>query len=92
MTKTFETIVAAVRASDLGERPNVKDTTAPLRFMRLPEVCHKVALSRTVVYALIKERRFPEPIKMGYASRWLESEVQDWITARIEDSRSMKGT
>jgi prophage regulatory protein len=59
--------------------------------MRLPEVCLKVALSRTVVDALIKDGRFPMPIKMGYASRRLESEVQEWISERIEDSRATEG-
>ncbi|MGX7004162.1 helix-turn-helix transcriptional regulator [Caballeronia sp. KNU42] len=60
--------------------------------MRLPEVCHRVALSRTVIYALIKEGRFPTPIKMGYASRWLESEVQKWIVDRIGESRATGST
>lgn len=92
MTKTFETIVIAARTSDLRDRSDGKDTVESLRFMRLPEVCHKIALSRTVVYALIKEGRFPEPVKMGYASRWLESEVEDWITERVAASRAIKNT
>ena len=92
MTRTFETIVTAIRIADSGEGPNMNDTTESLRFMRLPEACHKVALSRTVVYALIKEGRFPQPIKMGYASRWIESEVHGWIAERIEYSRATKGT
>lgn len=38
-------------------------------------------------YKLISEGDFPQPIKMGRASRWLKSEVEKWIQQRISDSR-----
>lgn len=38
-------------------------------------------------YKLISEARFPKPIKLGRSSRWLKSEVEAWMLARIEDSR-----
>ncbi|MEY0536468.1 helix-turn-helix transcriptional regulator, partial [Providencia rettgeri] len=30
---------------------------------------------------------FPKPIKLGRSSRWLKSEVEQWLSARIEMSR-----
>jgi hypothetical protein len=33
-------------------------------------------------YRLIKEQGFPEPIKIGAASRWIDREVEAWIAAR----------
>lgn len=38
-------------------------------------------------YKLIQDGSFPKPIKLGRSSRWLKSEVEDWIKLRIVDSR-----
>ena len=38
-------------------------------------------------YKLIKHGLFPKPIKLGRCSRWLQSEVEDWLMQRIADSR-----
>ncbi|WP_368949434.1 helix-turn-helix transcriptional regulator [Enterobacter ludwigii] len=38
-------------------------------------------------YKLIKEKKFPKPIKLGRASRWFKSEVEKWLNERIEESR-----
>lgn len=41
------------------------------------------ALSRSAVYALMVESRFPKPIRVGTrAVRWVEREVADFITSR----------
>ncbi|AZP43909.1 AlpA family transcriptional regulator [Rahnella aquatilis] len=39
-------------------------------------------------YKLISEKKFPKPIKLGRSSRWRESEVHQWLTERINESRS----
>ncbi|MDV0511378.1 helix-turn-helix transcriptional regulator, partial [Escherichia coli] len=31
---------------------------------------------------------FPKPIKMGRASRWLKSDLEEWLQAKINDSRN----
>ncbi|AEZ42059.1 transcriptional regulator [Escherichia coli O55:H7 str. RM12579] len=38
-------------------------------------------------YKLIRDGAFPAPIKMGRSSRWLKSEVEAWLQARIAQSR-----
>ena len=38
-------------------------------------------------YKLIKEKKFPKPIKLGRVSRWFKSEVEKWLKERIEESR-----
>jgi predicted DNA-binding transcriptional regulator AlpA len=47
----------------------------------------QVALHPATIYGMVKDGKFPAPIKMGRRSLWIESEVQAWIQARIEDSR-----
>ena len=39
-------------------------------------------------YKLIQEGSFPKPIKLGRSSRWLKSEVENWIEKRINQSRA----
>ncbi|ENY6783303.1 helix-turn-helix transcriptional regulator [Providencia rettgeri] len=38
-------------------------------------------------YKLIQEGEFPKPIKLGRSSRWLKSEVEQWLQARLVASR-----
>ncbi|EEW7307391.1 helix-turn-helix transcriptional regulator [Escherichia coli] len=39
------------------------------------------------IYKLIKDGVFPRPIKLGRSSRWLKSEVENWLQERINQSR-----
>lgn len=48
------------------------------------EVCATVGFSPTVVDRWVKEKRFPEPIRiMGKGKRWLASEIQTWIEQQV---------
>ncbi|WP_064757385.1 helix-turn-helix transcriptional regulator [Escherichia coli] len=38
-------------------------------------------------YRLIRDGAFPAPIKLGRSSRWLKSEVEAWLQARIAQPR-----
>lgn len=38
-------------------------------------------------YKLISEGQFPKPVKLGRSSRWLQSEVEEWVQERINQSR-----
>ncbi|MDM7313858.1 helix-turn-helix domain-containing protein, partial [Klebsiella pneumoniae] len=42
------------------------------------------------IYQLIKDGIFPKPIKLGRSSRWLQSEVEAWLQARIDASRPQR--
>ncbi|HIE0659591.1 TPA: helix-turn-helix transcriptional regulator [Providencia rettgeri] len=39
-------------------------------------------------YKLIQDGEFPKPIKLGRSSRWLKSEVEQWLQTRIDESRN----
>lgn len=61
------------------------------RFLRLPDVINKVGLSRSTLYAMIKNGDFPDKIKIGpMAAGWLESDIDKWIQLKIKQSRSTK--
>ncbi len=57
--------------------------------LRLSEVTVKTGLSRSTIYERIKAKTFPQPISLGErAIGFLSSEVDEWIEARIAESRN----
>lgn len=58
------------------------------KILRLPEVKETTGLSRSSIYLRIANNEFPSPISLGgRAVGWLESDIQSWLTERIEGSK-----
>jgi len=56
--------------------------------IRLPEVRARTGLSRSEIYRREALGQFPRRVSLGARSvGWASSEVQDWIEARIRESR-----
>lgn len=56
---------------------------------RLPDVLNRVGYSRSTIYQLITQGKFPKPINLGArAVAWLESDIDEWIAARVGNSRA----
>ena len=49
------------------------------RLLTLSDVENCTGFRKSSLYAFISNKKFPPPIKIGRSSRWLSSEVQDWI-------------
>lgn len=60
------------------------------RLIRLPEVLRITGRSRTTTLDDVKARAFPQPIKIGRATMWVEAEIQGWIAARISAARGAR--
>lgn len=61
------------------------------RIIRLPEVIARTGQSRSTIYERIRQSVFPAPIQLGGRSvGWLESDIDEWIAARVEESRMAK--
>jgi prophage regulatory protein len=57
--------------------------------LRLPAVRARTGLSRSTIYQRAAKGGFPKPILLGErAVGWIESEVEEWLAARIAASRS----
>jgi prophage regulatory protein len=57
------------------------------KFLRLKLVIEITGLSRSSIYSQIKQGIFPKNISLGPRSvAWLESDIQDWIDARIHQN------
>ncbi|MCS1419987.1 helix-turn-helix transcriptional regulator [Citrobacter portucalensis] len=58
------------------------------QFVDMKFITRLTGLTDKWFYKLIQEGLFPKPIKLGRSSRWLRSEVEDWLQQRIAESRS----
>ncbi|MYB60261.1 MAG: AlpA family transcriptional regulator [Gemmatimonadetes bacterium] len=53
------------------------------RLLTLNEVMDKCRLCRSTIYRLMREDRFPLPIRVGLrAVRWKESEIDEYLANR----------
>lgn len=60
-----------------------------LTILRRKQVETRTGLSRSTIYARIAAGLFPSPIDLGggRAVGWLESEIDQWVQSRINESR-----
>jgi len=67
-------------------------TTRPLltedQFVDMTFITSLLQMTDKWIYKLIKDGAFPRPIKLGRSSRWLKSEVENWLQERINQSRN----
>ncbi|MGE0582865.1 MAG: helix-turn-helix transcriptional regulator [Steroidobacteraceae bacterium] len=63
-------------------------TDTPLRLLRLPDVEGRVGLRRSMIHRLEQRGEFPRRVRISArAAGWIESEINDYIHARIAASR-----
>lgn len=54
-------------------------------FIKLEMVKSRTGLSKSSIYLMMKEGRFPQNIGIGKrAVAWVEYEIQQWIDSRIQ--------
>jgi prophage regulatory protein len=53
------------------------------RLLPLSAILAEFGLHKTTVYGLIKQNRFPRPIKVGGSSRWLADEIEAFKAERM---------
>lgn len=58
------------------------------KILRLPAVKDRTGLSRSTIYLRVAVGTFPRPVSLGArAIGWIESEIEAWISERIEQGR-----
>lgn len=61
------------------------------RLIKLKEVIKLTSLSRSSIYDKIQKNKFPPQITLGGKSvAWLETEVDNWISEQVANSRDNK--
>lgn len=55
-----------------------------IKFINIKQVVELTGASKSFIYALIKDKKFPAPVKYGKSiSRWVEHEVRDWMRQQM---------
>ena len=74
---------SSVTLQPFAGEPQAMSSPAANRLLRLPQVLERIGLSRSMVYLLESQGRFPGRVKVGTrAVAWPEDEVQAWIDAK----------
>ena len=64
-----------------------------MRLIRLPDVIKLTGLSRSSIYKFMSEKTFPQSVSLGdRACAWVESEIQEWVLARIAERDQALGS
>lgn len=59
------------------------------RILRRPEVETRTGLSRSTIYAMMAEGRFPQPVLLGKrAVGWTDTSIRQWLDDRPITPRS----
>ena len=56
----------------------------PTEFISRAEVERRVGLRKTALYRMLREGRFPRPVRLGSKTvRWVSAEVDAWMRDRL---------
>jgi len=53
---------------------------------RISELVQLIGVSRSTIYRLIKENKFPRPLKIGKISLWAKEDIERWLKELREGS------
>jgi prophage regulatory protein len=56
------------------------NTEKPPALIKTTEVMKRLSISRTTLWRRVKENTFPQPRKICGSSRWLESDIDQYIS------------
>ncbi len=64
-----------------------------MRIISLKDVIETTGLSRSTIYNYMEQGIFPRSVPLGgRCTGWVESEVAEWVVARIEERDSGSDT
>lgn len=66
--------------------------STPLELIRKPAATKIAGISSAQLYLLMRKNLFPRNIKLGRASAWVRSEVEQWARDRIAERDALAAT
>ena len=60
--------------------------TNSVRLLRLPAVVEMTGMSRRTVYRLVREKKFPQPVRVPVPkmSVWPSDKIEQWIQDQLD--------
>jgi predicted DNA-binding transcriptional regulator AlpA len=87
---TIATKMSSLHNAAKGARSASSIDLDEVIFLRLPEVKAVTGLSKSSLYALVREKSFPAPVRLGVRTvAWVRSEVRQWAAQRVHASRTV---
>ena len=71
------------RREGTDKKQKLKPITPSIQWLTTKETMTLAEISRTTMYKKIKAGEFPQPIKIGKKSLWVESEINNWIKEQM---------
>ncbi|MDR1969054.1 MAG: AlpA family transcriptional regulator [Burkholderiaceae bacterium] len=69
-----------------SQTPAIPAMPVEHRILRLPEVEARTGFKRAHIYSLMKEGKFPKPLRLGVrAVGWDSVEIDQWIAERLKE-------
>jgi prophage regulatory protein len=66
---------------------DARNTACLERLITLTDVMRRTSKCKSSIYAAVRTKppTFPLPVKVGISTRWLESEIDDYIRKRVAE-------
>tara|TARA_B110000858_G_C17348182_1_gene269735 strand:+ start:190 stop:477 length:288 start_codon:yes stop_codon:yes gene_type:complete len=61
------------------------------KLLNQKQVSEIVSFSRSYIYTLMSENKFPRPIKFGRHNRWFKSDIDKWLKEQKEEHDNEQG-
>jgi prophage regulatory protein len=73
---------------EMSMHPVLKRNEDRLTFLSLNDVVKRTTLSRSTILVMVREGRFPQPVRLGYSrTAYVEAEVVEWMEEAIRATR-----
>jgi len=60
----------------------------PIRLISIKEICKRLGYSRHWVYQRVRSGEFPQPIRLGRETKFVESEFNAWMKDQVAQRRA----
>lgn len=75
------------KVTDQAASPEIRVFNPSINCLRIRHVMAKVKMSRAWIFESSRRGKFPARTKLGSASVWIESEVDQWLAEQILKGR-----
>jgi prophage regulatory protein len=79
-------MLARETTSDNGPAPRLSKSLPPntvppntVLALAMPDLLARISVSKPYVYKMMRQGRFPKPIKVGHKALWMSDEIDAWI-------------